>query len=111
MVGKKGAERRLSTEGDEQQVAGDDRRQNQRHMHDCVEQRLSPKRSPCEQQGKGEAQWARHGRRDRSEFPQNHPRPISKAMAMPNGNAPTVETAATRSDNATAVQSWGDRSN
>lgn len=46
-----------------------------------------------------------------SDFPQNDPRASSKAMAMPNGNATTVETAATRSDSATAVQSWGDRSN
>jgi hypothetical protein len=30
---------------------------------------------------------------------------------MPNGSATTVDTAATRNDSATAVQSWGERSN
>src|SRR5262245_17238236 len=32
-------------------------------------------------------------------------------MAMPNGSATSVDTAATRCDSATAVQSWGDSSN
>src|SRR6185437_1041728 len=42
-----------------------------------------------------------------SDLPQKFLRASSVAMAMPKGSATTVETAATRSDSATAVHSWG----
>ena len=46
-----------------------------------------------------------------SALPQKSLRASNVAIAMPNGSATTVDTAATRSDSWTAVQSWGDNSN
>ena len=37
MIREECAERRLAPEADQQQIAGDDRRQHQRQMHDRIE--------------------------------------------------------------------------
>ena len=84
MICKKGAERRLAAEADQQQVASDDWRQHQRQWTTGIEQATCPRTIL---------------------------RASSMAMVMPNGSATTVDTAATRNDSATAVQSWGERSN
>ena len=63
MLIEEGADRPFPAEGDEQQIAGDDRRHHQRQMHDAVEQRLAPEVAPREQPGDGQAEGkaADHG--------------------------------------------------
>ena len=63
MLIEEGAHRPFPAEGDEQQIAGDDRRHHQRQMHDAVEQRLAPEVAPRQQHGDGQAegQAADHG--------------------------------------------------
>ena len=69
--------------GEQQQIAGDDRRQDQRQMHEAVEQRLAPELA------------AR----------QHHAR-----STMPSGRLTTIATVATLMDSRTAVHSSGLRS-
>ena len=78
MIGEERADRRPAAERDEQQIAGDHRRQHQRQMTTASS----------------------------SALPQKSLRASSLAMAMPNGSATTVATTAMRSDSATAVHSW-----
>ena len=73
-----------AAERDQQQIAGDHRRQHQRQMHDAVEQRLAPEILARQQPARS---------------------------AMPNGSATTVATIAIRSDRTIAVHSSGVREN
>ena len=63
MIGEKGPDRRLAAERDQQQIAGDHRRQHQRQMHERVEQRFAPERLARQQRGDGDAERQRHQRR------------------------------------------------
>ena len=79
MLVEEGADRPAPAERDQQQVAGDDRRQDQRQVHQRVEQALAPEL----------------------------PRASSQAMAMPNGRLAAVAVVATSRLSLTAVHSSG----
>ena len=64
MIRKKCADRPAPAERDQQQIAGDDRRQHQRQMHDAVEQRLAPEIPSRQQPGNGDAERQRPDGRD-----------------------------------------------
>ena len=65
MVGEPGADQAAPAEGQQQQIAGDDRRQHQRQMDQRIEQRLAPEIPPRQQPRDGDAERRRHQRRDR----------------------------------------------
>jgi hypothetical protein len=63
VISKKGAEGRLASETDQQQVASDDGRQNEGQMHHRIEQGFTPERSSRQQHGNDDAERERsHGR-------------------------------------------------
>ena len=66
MIGEPRADRAAPAERQQQQIAGDHRRQHQRQMHQCVEQRLAPEIAPRQQPGHARCRTAsrpasRHG--------------------------------------------------
>ena len=74
---EEGADRPAPAEAEQQQIAGDDRRQDQRQMDEAVEQRLAPELAARQQQ----------------------------ATAMPSGRLASIAQVATLSDSRTAVHS------
>ena len=56
MVGQEGADRPSPSEQDQQDVAGDDGRQDQRHEHEAVEQGVAPEPAPRQHHGDGDAE-------------------------------------------------------
>ena len=58
MLGQEGADRPAPAEAEQQQIAGDHRRQDQRQMDDAVEQRLAPETAARQQQRDGDAEAA-----------------------------------------------------
>ena len=63
-VGEERADDAAPAERDQQQVAGDDRRQHQRQMHEAVEQRLAPEILARQQPRDRDAERQRHHGRD-----------------------------------------------
>ncbi len=80
LLGEEGADRPAPTEGDQQQVAGDDGRQDQRQVDQRIEQALAP---------------------------ETRLRASSQAMATPNGRLARVAVVATSRLSLTAVHSSG----
>ena len=64
MIVEKRADRPLAAERDQQQIAGDDRRQHQRQMHEPVEQRLAPEILARQQPARSRCRTAARHRRD-----------------------------------------------
>ncbi len=64
MVGEPRADQAAAAESQQQQIAGDDRRQHQRQMNQRIEDRLAPEFTPRQQPRQRDAERRRHQRRD-----------------------------------------------
>src|SRR3954468_991362 len=62
IVGQERADRSAPAKRNEQQIAGDDRRQHQRQGNDAVEQSLAPEILSRQQPRDGNTEWQSHGR-------------------------------------------------
>ncbi len=58
------ADQAAAAESQQQQIAGDDRRQHQRQMNQRIEDRLAPEVTPRQQPRQRDAERCRHQRRD-----------------------------------------------
>src|SRR5208337_2118462 len=98
MIGEERTDWPAPPERDQEQIAGDHRREHQRQMNETVEQRLAPKVSARQQEGKGKPERQRHRGGDQSDLerqPDRNPfdgRKIKHATqalhAAPSGTGP-----------------------
>ena len=67
MIGKPRADQAAASERQQQEIAGDDRRQHQRQVDQRVEHRLAPEIAPRQQPRHGDPERRRHQRRHRGD--------------------------------------------